>query len=168
MYDPRALANFILDAADRQGLVITHMALHKIMFFAHGWSLAERGEPLLAATFEAWQHGPVLPIVYRQFSKCGRQPIRDRATRIDLATGRDLRFDAVLAAEDAAFVERVTELLGPVSALVLSDMSHEPGGPWDMVWNGKQRVNPGMVIPHALIAEHFRERAAARKGRHVH
>lgn len=168
MYDPRVLANFILDAADRLGLLITNMALHKIMFFAHGWSIAERGRPLVAATFEAWQHGPVMPIIYRQFSKFGRQPVRDRATRVDIATGRDVRMDAKLAVDDAAFVERVTAMLGPVSALVLSDMSHEPGGPWDLVWNSKQRVNPGMVIPHDLIASYFAQQAAGRKQTHVH
>ncbi len=168
MYDPRVLANFILDTADRRGLSITNMALHKIMFFAHGWSIGERGRPLVAATFEAWQHGPVMPIIYRQFSKFGRQPVRDRATRVDVATGRDMPIEGVLAPEDAAFVERVTEMLGPVSALVLSDMSHEPGGPWDAVWNSRERVNPGMVIPHDLIANHFKQQAAGRKHAHVH
>lgn len=168
MYDPRVLANFILDAADRRGLSITNMALHKIMFFAHGWSIGERGRPLVAATFEAWQHGPVMPIIYRQFSKSGRQPVRDRATRVDVASGRDVPVAGSLAADDAAFVERVTEMLGPVSALVLSDMSHEPGGPWDMVWNSSRRVNPGMVIPHDMIATHFKAQAAERKKTHVH
>lgn len=168
MYDPRALANFILDVADRRGFSVTNMALQKIMFFAHGWSLAERGKPLLTATFEAWPRGPVLPIIYRQFSKFGREPIRDRATRIDMISGHDEYVSPILANEDADFVQSVTEMLAPVSAFVLSDMSHEPDGPWDLVWNSKQRTNPGMVISHDLIADYFTNQAAERKSGHVH
>jgi hypothetical protein len=86
--DPRAVANFILDVADIRGLPITNMSLNKIIYFAHGWSLGKRGKPLVSATFEAWQHGPVLPLIYRQFSKAGSMAISFRATAIDPSSGR--------------------------------------------------------------------------------
>jgi len=39
-YDCRAIANAILNEADAIGLRLTHMALHKIAYYAHGWQLA--------------------------------------------------------------------------------------------------------------------------------
>ena len=58
-YDGRAVANLLLDLADTLGLRLTHMAVHKIAFFAHGWRLADRNEPLIRQQFEAWNYGPV-------------------------------------------------------------------------------------------------------------
>ena len=36
-YDARAVANFILDLAERDGRALTQVALLKILYFAHGW-----------------------------------------------------------------------------------------------------------------------------------
>ncbi|URK89026.1 hypothetical protein LP421_15955 [Rhizobium sp. RCAM05350] len=34
-YDPRAVANLLLDEADRLGIKITNLALQKLLYFAH-------------------------------------------------------------------------------------------------------------------------------------
>src|SRR5689334_22090572 len=113
VYDPRIVANFVLDVADSRGLQITNMALNKILYFAHGWSLAQRSEPLISATFEAWQYGPVLPLIYRQFSRAGSDTIDFRATSINPATGEDIVVPANLIPEDESFVAAMTEFYAP-------------------------------------------------------
>jgi len=61
-YDPRAIANLMLDEADRRGWKITNLALQKLLYFAHGIHLTKTKEPLVSGYFEAWQYGPVQPI----------------------------------------------------------------------------------------------------------
>jgi len=40
----------------------------------------------------------------------------------------------------------------------LSDLTHEKGGPWDIIWSeAEKRAVPGMVIPNNLIAAWFRK-----------
>src|SRR5262249_1962754 len=82
-YDGRAGANLLLDLADELGLSLTPMALQKIAFFAHGWRLAEKGEPLIRQPFEAWEYGPVLRSVYDAFKRSGGAKIKTRATGFD-------------------------------------------------------------------------------------
>lgn len=62
-YDARDIANFFLDAAERNQTTLSITSLLKIIYFAHGWHLAEFGLPLIGQPFEAWQHGPVVRVV---------------------------------------------------------------------------------------------------------
>jgi len=86
VYDPRALANCILDATAVRGFGVTNMALNKIIYFSHGWYLALHDHPLVSVSFEAWDYGPVILLLYHQFKRYGDQDISTRATRIDLQT----------------------------------------------------------------------------------
>ena len=43
---------------------VTHMQLHKLLYYAQGWSLASRGGSLFSARFQAWAHGPVETALY--------------------------------------------------------------------------------------------------------
>ena len=66
-YEATALANFLLDLGDEEGLALTHMSLHKLIYVGHGWHLAANNQPLVQDAFEAWKYGPVLPTVYDAF-----------------------------------------------------------------------------------------------------
>ena len=156
-YDARQVANFFLDLSDRRNVPLTTMALLKLIFFAHGWYLAERNKGLIKNRFEAWEHGPVVKIIYQQFQQNESEPIKDRAYFFDpvTRTGKKALYN---------FPEEVTSLLNATfeeysryHAFTLSDMSHAPGGPWDRVWNDPTgKVNPGMVISDNEIKQHFR------------
>jgi uncharacterized phage-associated protein len=58
-YDPRAVANLLLDLADRDDLAITNLVLQKLLYFAHGHFLIRTRCPLVQGGFEAWTYGPV-------------------------------------------------------------------------------------------------------------
>lgn len=40
------------------------MKLHKLLYFAQGWSLAFLGEPLFDEEIHAWKSGPVIPVLF--------------------------------------------------------------------------------------------------------
>jgi Adenylate and Guanylate cyclase catalytic domain/Protein of unknown function (DUF4065) len=54
----------------------------------HVWSLIELGRPLVRRKFEAWEFGPVLSYLYREFRDHDRSPITERATQLDPADGK--------------------------------------------------------------------------------
>ena len=66
-FDPRAIANLMLDVADENGQQLSNLALQKLLYFAHATFLIETGSPLLGGFFEAWKYGPVHPGFYRSF-----------------------------------------------------------------------------------------------------
>src|SRR5262249_26957468 len=86
-YDPRAIANLMLDEAERNERELSHLPLQKLLYFAHGLFLVEQKQPLVSGFFEAWQRGPVHPVVYQAFKGAGRNPIRFRAERQNIITG---------------------------------------------------------------------------------
>jgi uncharacterized phage-associated protein len=160
-YEARALANLLLDLGDELGLPMTHMALHKVAFYAHGWRLAQTGEPLISDEFEAWEHGPVLPTVYAAFKSAGREPVKDRALRFNPVTQERSVARAVPSADDLDFLRDIVRAYGRLDALTLSDMTHRQGGPWDRVWNaGGGRVTLGMRIKNSAIKDDFLAQAA--------
>lgn len=156
--DVREIANAILDVADAHGFALSNLPLNKIIYFAHAWYLAQYGEPLVNSEFEAWQHGPVHPQVYRQLRSHGDSPIKTRLTRIDLDTGNDVPFEVSLSERERDHIEQMTKFYGTKTAFWLVQKTHEPGAPWDQVWTaGESRPMPGMVIPDSITESYYRE-----------
>ena len=73
---PEAIANEFLRRAGSNGL--TQMQLQKLVYIAHGWTLAIRNEPLVNARLEAWERGPVYPELAKNIAHAGAEPIREK------------------------------------------------------------------------------------------
>ncbi len=155
-HDARAIANFLLDYADSKRKSVTVMTLLKIIYFAHGWHLARTGDQLVSNAFEAWKHGPVVRCVYDCFRDSESSPIRGRASRFNVATGKHEVVGYSLADTEREFLEHIFEAYSRFSALQLSDMTHEKNSPWDRVWNAPAgKVTLGMRISDQAIKGHF-------------
>ena len=62
-YKAEDIANFFLRAIYRDcGDAITPLKLQKLLYFAQGNYLAKYNMPLFDEDFEAWIHGPVIPL----------------------------------------------------------------------------------------------------------
>jgi uncharacterized phage-associated protein len=153
--DGRAIANFVLDFCDEKSRGITNLSLQKIVYFCHVWSLIQLRRPLVKHQFEAWQYGPVLQYLYREFKNYDDRPIESRASRINVETGvREIvpyRFDA----ETEELLGRVVDFYSRLRPGDLVALSHAKGGPWDEVWNHRGVVNPGMQIDESSIANFY-------------
>lgn len=154
-YDGRAIANFVLDLCESRGRTVTNLALQKIMYFCHVWSLIELRRPLIRHKFEAWEFGPVLPYLYREFKNYDRAPIVGRARQIDPADGKHRVVRYSLDPETESLLLEITAFYSRLRASDLVELSHAEGGPWHSVWNHGGNVNPGMKIDDAKIVEFY-------------
>lgn len=155
-HDARSIANFFLDYADTKGMPLTIMALLKLIYFAHGWHLANLGRPLVKNRFEAWPHGPVVRAVYESFQGSGKKPIRDRATRFDPRSGQAQLATYSLTRDEMTFLSQIFDAYAPLHAYRLSDMTHEAGSPWEQLQNAENTsTSPGMLISNDSIRAHF-------------
>jgi len=82
-YDPKAIANYFLELAERDNRPLSPMKIQKLIYYANGWYLGITGEPLIDEQVEAWTFGPVIPSIYREFREFGNRPITERATNIE-------------------------------------------------------------------------------------
>lgn len=154
-YDGRTVANFVLDYCDKKNRPVTHLALQKIVFFCHVWSLVHLKRPLVKQKFEAWEFGPVLPYLYREFKDFDRSPVKSRATQINTLDGKLRIVDYDFDSQTAAFLAEIVEFYSRMRASDLVDLSHVAGGPWHRVWNHPGQVKPGMKIDDAQIASFY-------------
>lgn len=155
-HDGRAVVNVLLDLADELGLRMTHMALHKIAYFAHGWRLAASSTGLIKQPFEAWKHGPVLSCVYQAFKDSGDKKITKRAMSFNPVTDVSTIATSTFSNEEISILRDVLLAYGRLNAIALSDITHERGGPWDQVWNAPRgKITLGMRISNTAIRDHF-------------
>ncbi|WP_119422955.1 type VI toxin-antitoxin system SocA family antitoxin [Desertibaculum subflavum] len=156
-YDPRSIANLMLDEADRVGIAITNLALQKLLYFAHGIFLNENKKPLVSGYFEAWQYGPVHPTAYKAFQVAGPDPIRFRACSQNVLSGELSPIAPPDNREVRRLVQHVLNSYGKLSAGRLVDISHAKNSPWEhIVHKGRTSVAFGLRIPDTVILERFK------------
>jgi uncharacterized phage-associated protein len=153
MYEARKLTNLLLSRYDAQRFELTNLRLNKLLYFIHAESLADRPEGLVRNHFEAWQFGPVIRPVFNAFKSFGDTWISAPASYLDYASGtRKVVAHDDIAGSDVDFIIHTFEKYGSFSTGALVDLSHAPGGPWDIVyraWLADQTLSPR--IPNDLI-----------------
>lgn len=154
-YDVRALANYVLDFAERDGRSVSNLHINKIVYFLHADFLAAFSRPLVTAKIEAWTHGPVFRELYHQFKVFGDGSIKDRATSLDPSTGKRTKTICTFSESDEAFLHSTIPKYLAMSASALVAQSHIAGGPWDKTWNHDARANPTMKISDDLIKDWY-------------
>lgn len=155
-HDARAVANLLLKLAQAKGLSVTNLSLQKLIYFAHGLMLRRHRRPLVDGYFEAWDYGPVHPLLYSCFKSAGRSPILHPALKRDLRRGLSSPVEMDADAEAEGVVSEVLDALGHQPAGRLVRMSHARGGPWHEVVNESGTLSGlGLRISDMLIRERF-------------
>jgi len=155
-FDPRVVANAILARAASEKLPVTHIALQKLLYFAHGLFLLRHREPLVSGYFEAWTFGPVHPAVYAAFKASGSDPISYSARRKDLRTGELVELPELNDPAARRVINQTLGAYGDLTAGQLVRLSHARDGPWDVVCRTAQsRTTIGLRISNELISKKF-------------
>lgn len=157
MLNPKSIANYFLELAAANGESITPMKLQKLVYYAHGWYAGYTKTPLINETVEAWQYGPVIPSLYREFRQFGSGDIKAKATDVGLFGSTEVPIPA--DPHIRAFLSNVWNSYGRYTGIALSEMTHAPGTPWDQTWSENPGLR-GMDIPFDRIAQWFGDAAA--------
>lgn len=126
MYSVLVIADEILRIAKRAGKALTPLQLMKLVYIAHGWSLGMNRGDLFGERIEAWKYGPVIPDLYHATKKFGRNEIPLHL----IGEG-----DSTVDSETSEFLSSVVNGYGDLSGIQLSQLTHQGGTPWDIVYN---------------------------------
>ena len=155
--DVRSVVNYVLSERSRFGLETTHLSLQKLIFFCHVSCLVRHETPLCDGYFEAWEHGPVHPFVWRELKEYGSLPISKLIESVDLITGET---DSVAVPDDPeirALISEVVLQTRKLSASQLRAISHVNKGPWWQVWNARRtNLASSSRIPDNAISAYYR------------
>jgi uncharacterized phage-associated protein len=131
------------------------MKLMKLVYISHGWNLAIEEEPLIYEPIQAWQYGPVIESLYRGLKRFGNSNVTMMAF--------DSSLPIAISDSEPSFnlIEKVWEKYSHMPALALSSLTHQPGTPWDIIWNEQGgRDRKGAIIPDALIQDFYKQKLA--------
>ncbi|VEI57654.1 Uncharacterized phage-associated protein [Pasteurella multocida] len=141
-YSSLSVANAFIELAENEGRAVTNMQLQKLVFFAHGYTLAFLNRPLTNDTVKAWTFGPVYSLLYNSLRHFGKLPVREILPGIpDVQDG-----------EEAQIIKSVWNAYKHHTAYQLSDISHNVGSPWHQVWNS----NKFEEIPDNITRDYYR------------
>lgn len=156
-YDPRGIANLILDQADREDIKLTNLALQKLLYFAHAIFLIRFGCPLVSGYFEAWKFGPVHPTVYSAFKEARDRPIKSRAVRHDPLSGQAAEISIPDSIDVGRHIREIAVSYGRLTPGRLVEVSHAKGGPWHVVFEkSRDSVAFGLRISDNVIRARFK------------
>lgn len=160
-YDIRAIANWFILRAERDGATVNHLRLQRLCFIAHGWYLGVYGKPLSAQPFESWTYGPVNLTLRESLMDYYDVPIR---SPIYAPSGPD--FDAEpYRLEDRAespealakterFLEHFWSEYKDVPTWELGEMTRNSKSPWGEVSKNGRVVN--VVIDDSVTERHYK------------
>jgi uncharacterized phage-associated protein len=147
MHSSLTIANRLLQLARASGTLLTPMQLLKLVFLAHGWMLGLYRRALIRDQIEAWKYGPVIPALYHSIKSYRNGPVV-KITGVPHESLDEFEED---------LVQQVFKAYGSCSGPALSQLTHEPGSPWEQVF---ENDGWGLVIPNEVIREYYEQQAA--------
>lgn len=137
------VANYFLNKSFAERRPITAMQLQKLVYFAHGWSLGLGSGPLIDEPVFAWKFGPVIDSLYHEFKSFGSSPILTRASFLDEdeKTGKWITTTPEIPEQEELtklLLDTIWDKYGHLDGVTLSQLSHDPKGPWTKVWQKSQ------------------------------
>ncbi|WP_248750170.1 type II toxin-antitoxin system antitoxin SocA domain-containing protein [Pseudomonas sp. MWU15-20650] len=136
------VANYFL-CLEGESSEISNLKIQKLAYYAQGFSLALHGQPLFSEPIEAWMHGPVVPDLYRRFSRYGSGAI---------PLPNDFN-PSVFSPEQQHLLNEVFDVYGQFSAWKLRQLTHEET-PWR---NNFEEGEFSRTIPQQEMEAYFKE-----------
>ncbi len=133
-------------AGEFLGWSVSHLKMQKMLYISHMYHLGRTGgDPLVTGQFEAWDYGPVHPILYHKAKIFGA----DRVENI-------FRLNPDIREEEAQTLKHILKVLREFDGAKLVAITHSKNGAWAKHYRPGAR---GITIPNEDILEEYRRRA---------
>lgn len=135
MFKALDLAKYIITKCSEDGKPISNLQLQKILFYIQKEYLVQTGMPAFLDRIEAWQYGPVVPVVYSRFCGYGARPIQTKFFDISI--------------NDTTIIDKVLIEKRSMDPWKLVAETHRENGAWAKVFNAGlgsgSEITPDMI-----------------------
>lgn len=135
MYSALEIAKYVINKCTRDRYPISNLQLQKILYYIQKEFL-ENGSIAFEEEIEAWQFGPVVPCVYRQYCGFGALPIR-------------MPYVTNISEEYQRVINPIVERKRVLNPWDMVGDTHMEGKAWDEIY--KDGEGDHQVIPKELI-----------------
>lgn len=84
-YSALDVAKYVINHEISQGRSVTNLRLQKLLYFVQAKVLMETDNPCFEDEMQAWEYGPVVPVVYQAYAKYRNFAIEEQKNVIDIA-----------------------------------------------------------------------------------
>ncbi len=135
MYSALNMAKYIIDKCTKDRNPISNLQLQKILYYIQREFL-QQGAMAFSENIEAWQFGPVVPEVYKQYCGFGALPIR-------------MRYVVAIQSSDKNIIDPIIEKKRILNPWDMVSDTHSSGKAWDLIYRGG--LGDHQIIPQELI-----------------
>lgn len=119
---------------------LTNLKLQKLLYYCQVLSLKKQGQTLFGANIEAWDSGPVVPVIYQEYKSFGRNILdTDRPNLL-------LKPDKI-----KSIVDEVIEDKGKYTGIALMHMTHQEKA-WKAAFKSQDRIISIDLINQYIMA----------------
>lgn len=153
------VANLILNRADGEERNISVLKLLKLVYIFFGWTSAihPKRPYLFSDRIEAWKYGPVIPSLYYELRRFGREPIIGaRALVYDPSRDEPPRAaaESEIDKEILKTLETIWNSYKNAPAEHIVALTHQEGTPWRQAYDENRRHKE---IPKDTICTYYRD-----------
>ena len=141
-YSAIDVAKYIIMRCNQLNKTISNLKLQKILYFVQAEFLVDKDEPCFSETIEAWDFGPVIPIVYHKYKVFGSASI-PHITKNDACP---------FSSDDKKLIDGIVDECTKYSASALVDITHQ-----QTPWKDAYRPYCNAPIPNESIKQFFKE-----------
>lgn len=141
MYSAIDIAKYIIARCNENGKTISNLKLQKILYFVQAEFLTVKDQPCFYEQIEAWDFGPVVPIVYHEYKVFG------------CASIPDISLDQpIINQNDTDLLNGIIDECSDYSASELVEITHNQAP-----WKDAYRQYHNAIISNESIKEFFTE-----------
>lgn len=135
MYPVLSIAKYIIDKCTKDRYPISNLQLQKILYYIQREFL-QQGAMAFQEDIEAWQFGPVVPEVYKQYCGFGALPIR-------------MKYEIAIQPNDKNIIDSIVEKKRILNPWDMVSDTHSSGKAWDLIY--RNGLGDHQIIPQELI-----------------
>lgn len=131
---------------EQSGWSLSNLEMQKLLYLAHMYCLGGRNRPLVDGYFEAWDYGPVHPVLYHRVKIFGKSPVENVFHAIS---------DLNPATPDVDLLDQSVKQFAHAAPGRLVAITHWDEGAWAKCYHPGARH---VIIPNEVIRQEYIDR----------
>lgn len=155
-YNVLEVSRYAIEYSNKKNYGISNLKLQKILYFIQAYFLVEASKKCFKEKIEAWNFGPVVPEVYREYKRFGGTNIPTMTSKLEFYNMWDVKRvpygEITISDEDKKLIDDVIDHFSEYSATDLVKLTHHQA-PWKNAYSPYENNE----ITTESIEEYFSE-----------
>ena len=142
-YPVRDVSHYIIVYSNKKDYGVSNLKLQKLLYFVQAFFLINDCPPCFDEKIEAWDFGPVVPEIYREYKRYGGMdiPTIDYYVKFDkknIWNTERIYYEDIISDDDKEMIRAVVDKFAHCSATFLVNLTHNQD-PWINAYVNGQR-----------------------------